>query len=68
MSDRWIPIKEILEVTSSTDWSWVANSKCKYLNIRMDTRDGHCVLSDRNGNSLSLDDLKYQYRSANNDH
>ncbi len=60
MSNEWISIEEIIEVTSSKDWTWMKNSRCKYLNIRMDTRDGHCLISDRNNERISLDQLRYQ--------
>jgi len=62
MSDfiKWSPAQEVLDIVSNEDWCWGRNSKCKYIDLRIDTRDGHCVIQDRNGVVISLDDVKYQ--------
>jgi len=43
------------------DWSWIKNSLCKYIKLSIDMRDGGFILMDRDGNRISLDQLKYQY-------
>lgn len=43
-------------------WQWTRNSKCKYIDIRIDMRDGGFILLDRDRNRISFDDLKYQYK------
>lgn len=43
-------------------WSWGYNSDCKYLDIRIDMRDGGFILSGRGGR-INLDQLKWQYKS-----
>lgn len=43
-------------------WTWWKNSRCKYINLRIDTRDGGFVrIFDRDGHEITLDELKYQY-------
>ena len=66
MEDKWnIPpghlFKTIKECVTG-GWRWSLNSKCKYITIRIDMRDGMCLLMDRHGNEITLDDLKYQYQ------
>lgn len=42
-------------------WSWVKNISCKYVDIRIDMRDGGFVLKNREGNRISLKQLQWQY-------
>jgi hypothetical protein len=42
-------------------WSWTKNSKCKYINVRIDMRDGMCILEDRDGNQISIEKLEHQF-------
>lgn len=60
----WVSIDEvikILEKMKREEWTWMANSKCKYLNLRVDMRDGHCVIRDRNNSPITLDELNFQH-------
>lgn len=41
-------------------WHWCQNSQCKYVEIKIDTRSGAYGLQDRDGKSLTLDELKRQ--------
>lgn len=41
-------------------WSWAKNSRCKYVSLRIDMRDGDFVLLDREGNRITIEDLKRQ--------
>ena len=43
-----------------SEWTWIRNSKCKYVDIRIDMRDGAFVLRDRDGNRISLKQLAEQ--------
>lgn len=43
-------------------WWWGKNSKCKYISIHIDTRDGHAILIDRTGKQITIDELLYQYK------
>ena len=49
------------------EWSWARNSKCKYVSVRFDMRDGGFVLLDRNGSRITFEQLKYQYGIGEND-
>jgi hypothetical protein len=75
--DKWDNIKDIfplLEIIrkkkSAFDmdkWTWLKNSRCKYIEIRIDTRDGGCIIRDRDGNRISPKQLMYQYSENNPD-
>ncbi len=58
---EWVPTSSVLDVITDKNWSWIANNRCKYVELRIDTRDGHCVIRDRHGKPITLDDLRYQY-------
>ena len=51
-------------IPGKTYWSWIKNSKCKYVSIRFDMRDGAFVICDKDGNRINFSDLKYQYEYA----
>lgn len=60
---NWQPIEPVFEVLSDARkgiWNWTANSKCKYITLRIDIRDGHLVLMDRDNNPITLEELKRQ--------
>ena len=71
--DKWIPIAEVLAVfdreyrsTSRNHkykWDWIRNPSCKYIDLRIDTRDMCCVIFDRDGKLITLDELRQQYAS-----
>ena len=46
------------------DWLWIRNSRCKYISVRIDMRDGAFVLVDRAGERISLEHLKFQYKEG----
>lgn len=56
--DKWIDLKKILEVIESDYFYWGNHSRLKYLNIRIDTRDNHAVLFDRDDKEIDLEILK----------
>ena len=64
-NDKWVPIAEVLEVLNSKEWTWAANQRCKYLNLRVDMRDGHCLIKDRHNQTITLEELKHQYDGNN---
>ena len=43
-----------------TKWTWLSNSKCKYISLRFDMRDGAFVILDRDKNRITFEDLKKQ--------
>lgn len=44
-----------------SDWSWARNFDCKYVDLRIDMRDGGFVICAK-GKRISLDKLKWQYK------
>jgi hypothetical protein len=44
-----------------SDWQWHRNTKCKYVSIRVDMRDGCAVLLDRHGNVIDEQAVRWQY-------
>lgn len=57
---------EVLEKARAHDgsWSWVFNTRCKYVTVRVDMRTGDCIFSDRAGAPVTLDDILKQHRTA----
>ena len=58
--DKWIPIENVIAVLKD-NWQWIKNPSCKYVDLRIDTRDMHCVIFDRDHNLITLNQLRYQY-------
>jgi hypothetical protein len=60
-------IKE--QTKPDTDWSWVRSRgwRCKYIEIRIDMRDGGFVICDKDGVRISLEELQYQYKRDEDD-
>lgn len=53
----------ILERIAAEDWIWPGNPRCKQIRLTMDTRGGgRVMIADRNGDLVSVEQLKYQYR------
>lgn len=62
MTNSWKPIDEILAVLNDPEWQWYWNTDCKYVDLRIDTRDMHALIRDRHGKTIDLEKLKYQYK------
>lgn len=45
-------------------WCWAYNSECKYLDIRIDMRDGGFILTNRTNKRINLAQLEWQYESV----
>lgn len=70
MSRPWTPFTELadaikkvvaeIDAADRRKWWWSRNKRCKYINICIDMRDGHCVLSDRHGERITIDQLREQ--------
>jgi len=54
-------IQKALSLRKEYKWSWIRNSRCKYISVRIDMRDGACILMDRNGNRILVKDLLFQH-------
>lgn len=63
-TNSWDSIDDFIRVLremKSGKWNWYKNSKCKYVDLRVDMRDGACIIRDRNGNRISPKELAHQY-------
>ena len=61
--ENWIgPVLAI--ITNKVNWTWASNSRCKYINIRIDMRDGAAVIRDEDGNEISVKDLSRQLKGG----
>ena len=60
----WDHIDDVLKVVKLAQqnlWCWSRNSACKYINVRIDMRDGGCLLHDRDNKRIGVEQLAYQY-------
>ena len=53
---------DVLEQVKQKRWSWVKSDGAKYLNIRLDMRDGGCIIL-RDNKRISPKQLAWQYSS-----
>ena len=44
-------------------WVWFKNMDCKYVDIRIDMRDGGCIIRNKEGKRISPEQLAWQYSS-----
>ena len=49
---------------ASGSWTWVRNTRCKYVTLGIDTRRGAYLANDRDGKPLTADELLWQYGAA----
>lgn len=42
-------------------WAWHRNQNCKYIEVRIDMRDGGCIIKNGDGQRISLSQLGWQY-------
>jgi hypothetical protein len=64
----WIPfesVTKVIEKAKAFDWCWTKNSRCKYITVRIDMRDGKCILTDRDDDKITLEQLQHQYGKSN---
>jgi len=67
----WQPLKDVvadvetvIEDMKARKWFWGYNWSCKYVDIRIDMRDGHAIICNQKDGRISLEQLKYQYKSS----
>lgn len=46
------------------EWQWYKNMDCKYVNLRIDMRDGGCIIRNGSGTRISPEQLAWQYSAA----
>lgn len=61
--DHFGAILPTLKAISRGDWYWGANSRCKYIEIRLDTRDGGGLIYDRERVRISPEQFAHQGRA-----
>jgi len=49
-----------LKAASKGEWTWVNNTRCKYVELRIDMRDGGCLIRDGQGNRIDPETLRHQ--------
>lgn len=54
------PVIDIIQKMFAGKWLWFNNSNCKYIDIRIDMRDGGCIIKDNNGTRISPEELDKQ--------
>jgi hypothetical protein len=50
----------VIELARAGKWHWCENSRCKYIDLRIDMRDGGCVIKDQDGNRIDPSELRKQ--------
>lgn len=50
-----------LAKVASGEWTWVRNTRCKYVTLRIDTRRGAYLVKDRDDQPLTANELEWQY-------
>ena len=58
--DRLFEVLPTIEAAKNGKWSWLNNSRCKYIDLRIDMRTGHCILSDKDGTRINPEDFAKQ--------
>jgi hypothetical protein len=66
MSNEWISLKSVIDkINQMSPHTWTRDWGLKYINIRIDTRDMHCLIfSDREGEPLTLDRIQIAINKA----
>ena len=62
----WDSIEDVVDVimmSRKREWSWARNHKCKYIDVRIDMRDGGCIIINDKGERIDPKDLRYQYKA-----
>lgn len=54
-------VNKVLQRMKDNDWSWARNYTCKYIDVRIDMRDGGAIIWDNDGNRVGPDALNWQY-------
>ena len=61
----WDSLEDFLDVYTlmkKGKWQWVYNSECKYVDLRVDMRDGGCIIKNREGKRIPPHKLKHQIK------
>jgi len=59
--NNWVPLSEVVDIIYHKNFYWGALNgftDCKYLELRIDTRDNCCMVRDRHHKAVDLVKLK----------
>jgi hypothetical protein len=62
--NSWDHVDSFFEVYSKMkngDWCWYKNIGCKYVELRIDMRDGGCIICNSEGRRINPEALAWQY-------
>jgi hypothetical protein len=54
-------VREWLAEVEAGRWSWTRNTRCKYVDIKLDTRRGAYAVHDRDDKPITYEQLRWQY-------
>lgn len=56
----WIPLDHVITRIKNRKWFWSGcASHLKYINVRIDTRDDHAIVLDRDGKIVARDQEEF---------
>jgi hypothetical protein len=58
--DKFSDFADVVAKANTGEWLWGLNTRCKYVELRVDMRSGHCIIRDRDGVRINPDDLAKQ--------
>lgn len=58
--DKWADLASVVDLALARKWSWARNTECKYVDVRIDMRDGGCIIRVK-GKRISPERLAWQY-------
>lgn len=59
----WYHLRQVLDVVRASicgEWAWPRNVNCKYIDVRIDMRSGECLIRDRHGKVITMEELTRQ--------
>ena len=62
--DSLEPVIETIALAKIGKWVWYKNSRCKYIEVRIDMRDFKCIIRDRHSVRISPVDMVRQIDDA----
>ena len=65
--DSFPVVSDIVNTLLRTSWSWTRNYRCKYIEIRIDMRDGKCLIKDRYGKFIETREVVNQTMEVENE-
>lgn len=66
-SNTWDHLSDFIKVWNAREagqWQWYENSGCKYVELRIDMRDGGCIIRNRHGKRIMPEELAYQFSTS----